>query len=292
MNRWVYFLTGLLAGFIAATIYFYGTDQVNAFQPPPFTKTICHHNPSQSVTLTFNTIQAWLGHLGTPHNRETYDRDGACPTPTPTPTPTPPVCETESWSCEACQNDPREYEKRLGACFEPFAHFCNKNYGCEFVGECDAKSLIECQSEWVCKDTCEEPEPTPTPTPTVTPEPETPSTPEGCTENCGVPACTDATPEAAVNPHVYRNGDCAIVKYFPKSGDKVNLYWRENSSNDWQHALSNEAATGSHTICGLGSGDFTFGVQTVNGCQPDGVVNASLISEIIDGDTNGWVLFR
>ncbi len=48
-------------------------------------------------------MQSYNGHLGTPHNNETYDTNGACvqPSPTPTvaptttPTPTPSGCEED-----------------------------------------------------------------------------------------------------------------------------------------------------------------------------------------------------
>lgn len=131
---------------------------------------------------------------------------------------------------------------------------------------------------------------TPTPAPTTTPQ--EPSKPEGCTHDCGVPACTDTIPEAIVNPHVYRRGDIALVKWYPKQGDKVNIYWRLNSVSEWQHALSNSPNDGYEEVKGLGSYDWTFGVQSVNGCAADGIVNASTISEVVDGATSGWVLFR
>lgn len=137
------------------------------------------------------------------------------------------------------------------------------------------------------------PEVTPEPTPEVTPEPSQPeSKPEGCTQNCGVPACTDSVPEPAVNPHIYRSGDTALVKWYPKQGDKVNIYWRLNTSNNWEHAISNSPNDGYEEINGLGSSDWTFGVQTVNGCASDGIVNASNITQIVDGNTHTWVLFR
>jgi hypothetical protein len=139
---------------------------------------------------------------------------------------------------------------------------------------------------------CECPtEPTPTPTP-IPEQPKEESKPEGCTHDCGVPACTDSVPEPVVNPHVYRLNGTAIVKWYPKQGDKVNIYWRENSSSEWQHALSNSPNDGYEEIKGLTNLDWTFGVQAVNGCATDGIVNASTISEVVDGATTGWVLFR
>lgn len=76
-------------------------NNVFAVAPAPY-KVICHNNPSQPVTLSFQNEQSYNGHLGTPHNNETFDTDGECeeveatPTPTPTidPTPTPEVTQT------------------------------------------------------------------------------------------------------------------------------------------------------------------------------------------------------
>jgi hypothetical protein len=55
---------------------------------PLFPKTICHHTPGNKVTHTFQNWQSYSGHLGTPHNNQTYDTDGPCPTATPTASPT------------------------------------------------------------------------------------------------------------------------------------------------------------------------------------------------------------
>lgn len=49
--------------------------------------TICHHNPGNQVTLTFENQQSYFGHLGNPHNWRTYDTFGACTSSTPTPVP-------------------------------------------------------------------------------------------------------------------------------------------------------------------------------------------------------------
>jgi len=209
----------------------------------------------------------------------------ACPTPTPTPTPEP-VCEQTEWSCQACQT------LEDNVCYKDQQNFCEEAYNCGW-SECevngDAKLLEQiCEPEWVCEDTCE-PEVTPTPTNPPTREE---SKPEGCTHDCGVPACTDSVPKEVANPHIYRKGDCAIVKWWPTEGNKANIYWKENSSGDWQHALAGVDNTGYREVCGLSNLDYTFGVQSVNGCAADGIVNASNLSVVVDGATNGWVLFR
>lgn len=62
-----------------------------------FPKTICHHNPSHGVTLTFENWQSYSGHLGQPHNGQTYDTDGPCPTASPTASPSAtPTCTPTS----------------------------------------------------------------------------------------------------------------------------------------------------------------------------------------------------
>jgi hypothetical protein len=60
-----------------------------------FPKTICHHSPGQDTEHTFQNAQSYQGHLGTPHNNETFDTDGKCVTPTETVslTPTPYLCD-------------------------------------------------------------------------------------------------------------------------------------------------------------------------------------------------------
>jgi len=63
------------------------TLNVSADAPPPY-KIICHHTPSNEVTHEFANQQAYEGHLGTPHNQETYDTDGPCQGGSPTATPT------------------------------------------------------------------------------------------------------------------------------------------------------------------------------------------------------------
>jgi hypothetical protein len=198
----------------------------------------------------------------------------ACPTPTvtPTPTPTPIVCDQQTFTCGECGEKPND-----DVCGEIKYGYCKENYSCGYADD-----------EWQCDCPVVTPTPTPVPVTVVTTE----SKPEGCASNCGVPACTDQVPEAVVNPHVYRNGDCALVKWWPKQGDKANIYWRENSSSGWQHALANISNTGYREICGLETQSFTFGVQSVNGCAADGIINASVISEIVDGNTSSWVLFR
>ena len=54
-----------------------------------FPKTICHHTPANNVTLTFQNHQSYNGHLGQPHNNQTFDTNGPCVVPSPSPTASP-----------------------------------------------------------------------------------------------------------------------------------------------------------------------------------------------------------
>jgi len=64
----------------------------HAVKPVPY-KVICHHNSGNTVTLSFVNEQSYNGHLGTPHNDQVFDTDGACAEVTPTidPSVTPTV---------------------------------------------------------------------------------------------------------------------------------------------------------------------------------------------------------
>lgn len=81
-------LFGAIIALVGILVFWFFTDKAGAtFELPPFSKTICHHTPSNQVTHTFNTLGGYLGHLGTPHSGQTYDTNGACVEVTPTPTP-------------------------------------------------------------------------------------------------------------------------------------------------------------------------------------------------------------
>jgi hypothetical protein len=166
--------------------------------------------------------------------------------------------------------------------------YCEKTYGCQEVCPNDEKRCKKDEKVWECN--C--PEPTPEVTPEVTPVPVVQeSAPQGPGPS-GPPACTDSKPKEVANPHVYRKGDCAIVKWYPTEGDKANIYYKQNSSEGWQYSVVGVPNTGYREICGLGKMDITFGVQSVNGCAADGIVNASNLSTVVDGSGNHWTLFR
>lgn len=83
MKRFLLTLIGLGVLFIFWYLF------VKPVEATQISYTVCHHTPGNNVTLTFNTIQAYLGHLGTPHSGQTYDTYTACPSPSPTPSATP-----------------------------------------------------------------------------------------------------------------------------------------------------------------------------------------------------------
>ncbi len=97
-----YSIVGILIVALAAAFLWFLTRPAAATAPEPY-KVICHHNPAQDVTLSFQNVQSYTGHLGTPHSGSTYDTDGACPevtpsvSPTASPTPTTKPCE---WDCD------------------------------------------------------------------------------------------------------------------------------------------------------------------------------------------------
>ena len=151
-----------------------------------------------------------------------------------------------------------------------------------YEGEkCEGKG---CREAW-----CEANQPKDEPTEVSTP----------CTQNCGTPPtfagssteapqCGEKAPAAAVNPHVYRKGDVAIVRWWNTEGNQAHIYYKQVNAADWQYSITT-ANTGYAEIHGLGTMDISFAVQQVNGCSG----GVSVISPVIvDGATDGWVLFR
>jgi len=200
----------------------------------------------------------------------TWER-GECPLPTPTPeptaTPTPEPTPTPELMIVCFDNGEDEpFEREVPKTREAWARVLY-SYPDSYLGECDV------------------------PEPTVTPEPE----PEGWSPSPFVqgtepPTCTEKTPEPAVNFHVYRNGDMAVLKWWNTEGNKVNIYWKENSSSEWQHSLIGVDNTGYREIGGLGNADITFGVEQLNDCMPSPLVSFQQV--VIDAVSSVWVLWR
>lgn len=70
-------LTIGITSLVLGLLYLVYISKAFGVQPEPY-KIICHHNPSNDVTLSFLNEQAYTGHLGTPHNTQVYDTDGPC----------------------------------------------------------------------------------------------------------------------------------------------------------------------------------------------------------------------
>ena len=147
------------------------------------------------------------------------------------------------------------------------------------------------QEEWTLKasqdghftiDECEVPTPSPTPTPTPTPTPQ----PEEHPSDPSAPQCTATAPVLLPgNPLVWRLGDTAIVQWQPTEGNSVHIYYYQNQDPDNKHAVRDEVNDGYVEIGSLSGLDWTFGIQQANDCAGGEIV------WIVDGATDGWVLF-
>lgn len=144
----------------------------------------------------------------------------------------------------------------------------------------------------VCEEDCQ---PQPTETPGITPEPKktgnpgNPPTFAGSSTNA--PQCSkENVSRLPANLHVYRNGDQAVVKWIPTEGNKVHVFYKQNSSPDWQYSLVTDN-TGYVVIHGLGTMDITFAIQQVNDCG-GGITASAMTVPVVDGDSDTWVLFR
>lgn len=128
-------------------------------------------------------------------------------------------------------------------------------------------------------------EPEVTPTPEVTPVPQNPSTDHVNRAGEAPGVCSATIPNSPANPLVWRKGGQAIVQWVPDSTvNQARIYWMVNGQATWMYSLTT-ANTGYVVINDLGANDVTFGVAQFNGC------NESQIITIVDGDTEGWVLF-
>lgn len=131
-----------------------------------------------------------------------------------------------------------------------------------------------------------EPEPTPTsepePTPEITPIPHE----DALTVPSGpfyAPTCPDgSTILLPANPHVFRAGEAATVKWWPTEADQVNLYYKEVGQANWTHAVGDLPNDGSYTIHGLNPTlGYVFGIQQKHGCGG----GETVVAVIVDGPT-------
>lgn len=138
---------------------------------------------------------------------------------------------------------------------------------------------------------CIEPSITPSPEPTDAPKEDVEDGDFSDTSNPPI-ACTATAPEKLPwDIHVVRNGSDATVKAFIPEGDKVNVYYRSNSSLVWEHALGDVPVIDDGqrrvevTIHDLvPSIGYTFGVQAVNACT-----GGEIVGVVIDPPSNGAV---
>lgn len=88
-NRESLVIVAIIAIMVLFLLYFVfisDTKVAGATAPAPY-KVICHHTPGLDVDLSFQNVQSYTGHLGTPHSTTVYDTDGICVVVTPTITP-------------------------------------------------------------------------------------------------------------------------------------------------------------------------------------------------------------
>lgn len=144
--------------------------------------------------------------------------------------------------------------------------------------------------------------PTTTPIPTITPTPETPATPsatptapstpqpESRESGQHVPTCRDgAVLQLPANLHVIRNMDVAEVKWFPTGGSQVNLFYKENVSKGWTHAVPDELNDGYVKISNLNPREsYTFGLEQKNGCNG----GTTVMGVVIDPPASTPTLFK
>jgi len=184
------------------------------------------------------------------------------PTPTNTPTPTP----TEKPKCKESGRCEHDHECCSGDCHK---------------GECKVVKPTPTPTQ----------EPEPTPTPTEEPKGDGrpfEAVPPVVNNTTEAPQCHDVAPtKVGENFHIFRNGDTAIAKWIPTEGDKVQIYYKQNSSLDWQYALRDIPNNGYAVINGLGTMDITFALQESQGCA-----GGKLVNYVIDNSTTYWQLYR
>lgn len=152
------FIIGILLGLLLVS-------KMYATQSESY-KTICHHNPANNITLSFQNQQSYNGHLGTPHSDQVYDTEGECeeeveltPTPciriSPTVTPTPePEEEITPTVTVAPTVEPTEAPKAGGWSPQPEVftdgrHTKDDGLGCG-AHECKAEVLHSCDIPGNC----------------------------------------------------------------------------------------------------------------------------------------------
>ena len=240
-----------LDGQVIDAVYVHGGDGQVVYQLPDVRWGATYSNGGRTVTVTKLGQHdiSWVGVVCSVHATPTPT---PTPTPTATPTPTPTVTPSPTPTVTPSPSPTPTPEP-------------------------------SCEETQTC--------PTPTPTPTVTPTPEPSNTPapSSAPSSPSAPSCdAPAITQEIANPHVYRKGDQAIVKWFyePSYSYRVAIYYGHNDVGI-QYATIVDNAPGETTINGLGNGDITFWLQFINNCN-----SGPMSKAIVDGPTKGWVLFR
>lgn len=191
LNKWLIALA-VLGVIILYWLIFVRPTSVGATN---FNATICHHTPGNNVTLNFNNLQSYLGHLGQPHSGQTFDTNGPCPTPSPSPTvaPTPIATPVPSSTPEPTET--------------PLPDFCPNEDGYQPYGPCYV-------------DPTPTPEPSREPKPTSTSVPTNPSS-QGLTDPSGpfgaapAPVCEFIKHAPTVIEFKRLDADSVWVKWSP-----------------------------------------------------------------------------
>lgn len=224
------------------------------------------------------------------HNPNCVVLPSTTPTPTPTATPSPSATPSSHkvTICHATSSSTNPWVRTVVDEHATAGHFDNN--GTPLAGH---EGDVLLQGDVDCPTVNPTPSPsvspTPTPSPYVTPSPTpTPEVVNQTSTGPSAPQCEAVAPtKEMANFHVYRNGDDAILKWFPTEGSQANIYYRQNSSANWQYSLTGTENDGYVEIHGLGNLDITFAGQQANGCAGGPMTNA-----VIDGPSDHWVLFR
>jgi len=205
-----------------------GFGAMNVFATRSIYKTICHHNPGNDVTLSFNNEQSYSGHLGTPHNDQVYDTDGPCVEVTPTVTVTPTVSPTDT---------PKK--------------------DCEGGEEYSIAQL--CQPTPTVT-------PTPTASPSATPTPEVTTVTNNASSPECHDTVPGEVANLNVDSGVIGDGKVIVQWSLPTNADKVHIRYSENDG-DWRYGALDVPNTGSYEIGGLTNNThYWFQAAGVNGC--------------------------
>jgi hypothetical protein len=233
LKKEVIYMKKIVIAFFPSLFLIIAVSRVYATQTPYIT--ICHHNPSQNVTLSFQNVQSYLGHLGTPHNLQVYDTLGDCNNPTPTLSPTQTVTPS------------------------PTPHTCEINV---------EKIAVDCVTPTVTPKVTPTVELSPTITPTSAPS----GNIEAHNEAKIAPGCSNLPPiqvkDVWYTDYQIIGGKAQLVLHWgtnPSYGS-AHIAYGENKG-EWRYAVLNVANNGSFTIGELKPHQtYWFQVAYVNGC--------------------------